>query len=70
MARAITIRRENFETGSLEQLIYEETEKRLEEMQSDSYEFPKQMTKTDYTVIAVSVIVCIGLIIACMLGGI
>ena len=55
---------------SIEQLIYEETEKRLEEMQSDSYEFPKHMTKTDYTVIAVSVIVCIGLIIACMLGGI
>ena len=25
---------------SIEQLIYEETEKRLEEMQSDSYEFP------------------------------
>ena len=39
-------------------------------MQSDSYEFPKQMTKTYYTVIAVSVIVCTGLIIACMLGGI
>ena len=55
---------------SIEQLIYEETEKRLEEMQSDSYEFPKQMAKTDYTVIAVSVIVCTGLIIACMLGGI
>ena len=55
---------------SIEQLIYEETEKRLEEMQSDSYEFPKQMTKTDYMVIAVSVIVCTGLIIACMLGGI
>ena len=55
---------------SIEQLIYEEMEKRLEEMQSDSYEFPKQMTKTDYTVIAISVIVCTGLIIACMLGGI
>ena len=55
---------------SIEQLIYEETEKWLEVMQSDFYEFPKQMTKTDYTVIAVSVIVCTGLIIACMLGGI
>ena len=30
----------------------------------------RDRTKTDYTVIAVSVIVCIGLIIACMLGGI
>ena len=59
-----------YKRGEAVYLIYEETEKRLEEMQSDSYELPKQMTKTDYTVIAVSVIVCIGLIIACMLGGI
>lgn len=30
--------------GSIEQLIYEETERRLEIMQSDTYEFPKKMT--------------------------
>ena len=31
--------------GSIEQLIYEETERRLEIMQSDTYEFPKKMTR-------------------------
>lgn len=55
---------------SIEDLIYEETEKRLEIMQSDSYEFPEQMTKADYVVIAAAVVVCLILIIACMLGGI
>lgn len=33
--------------GSIEQLIYEETERRLEIMQSDTYEFPKKMTRVD-----------------------
>lgn len=55
---------------SIEQLIYEETEKRLEIMQSDSYEFPEQMKRTDYIIIAAAVILCLILIIACMLGGI
>ena len=38
--------------GSIEQLIYEETERRLEIMQSDTYEFPKKMTRVDYGIIS------------------
>lgn len=41
--------------GSIEQLIYEETERRLEIMQSDTYEFPKKMTRVDYGIIIASV---------------
>ena len=41
--------------GGIEQLIYEETERRLEIMQSDSYEFPKKMTRVDYGIIIASV---------------
>lgn len=52
------------EQKSIEQLIYQETEKRLKEMESDTYEFPKKMTKVDYIIIAVSVIVSLGLIAA------
>lgn len=55
---------------SIEDLIYQETEKRLEIMQSDSYEFPERMTKADYAIITAAVVVCLTLIIACMLGGI
>ncbi len=56
------------EQKSIEQLIYQETEERLKEMESDTYEFPKKMTKVDYIIIAVSVIASLGLIAACMLG--
>ena len=55
--------------GSIEQLIYEETERRLEIMQSDSYEFPKKMTRVDYGIIIASVAASLGLIVTCMLGG-
>ena len=41
--------------GSIEQLIYEETERRLEIMQSDTYEFPKKMTRVDHGIIIASV---------------
>ena len=54
--------------GSIEQLIYEETERRLEIMQSDTYEFPKKMTRVDYGIIA-SVAASLVLIVTCMLGG-
>ena len=56
------------EQKSIEQLIYQETEERLKEMESDTYEFPKKMNKVDYIIIAVSVIASLGLIAACMLG--
>ncbi len=55
--------------GSIEQLIYEETERRLEIMQSDSYEFPKKMTRVDYGIIIASVAASLVLIVTCMLGG-
>ena len=55
--------------GGIEQLIYEETERRLEVMQSDSYEFPKKMTRVDYGIIIASVAASLVLIVTCMLGG-
>ena len=48
--------------GSIEQLIYEETERRLEIMQSDTYEFPKKMTRVDYGIIIASVAASLALI--------
>ena len=55
--------------GSIEQLIYEATERRLEIMQSDTYEFPKKMTRVDYGIIIASVAASLVLIVTCMLGG-
>ena len=55
--------------GGIEQLIYEETERRLDIMQSDSYEFPKKMTRVDYGIIIASVAASLVLIVTCMLGG-
>lgn len=55
--------------GSIEQLIYEETERRLEIMQFDTYEFPKKMTRVDYGIIIASVAASLVLIVTCMLGG-
>lgn len=55
--------------GSIEQLIYEETERRLEIMQSDTYQFPKKMTRVDYGIIIASVAASLVLIVTCMLGG-
>ncbi len=55
--------------GSIEQLIYEETERRLEIMQSDTYEFPKKMTRVDYGIIIASVAASLVLIVTCLLGG-
>ena len=55
--------------GSIEQLIYEEPERRLEIMQSDTYEFPKKMTRVDYGIIIASVAASLVLIVTCMLGG-
>ena len=55
--------------GSIEQLIYEETERRLEIMQSETYEFPKKMTRVDYGIIIASVAASLVLIVTCMLGG-
>ena len=55
--------------GSIEQLIYEETERRLEIMQSDTYEFPKKMTRVDYGIILASVAASLEMIETGQRGG-
>ena len=49
-------------------LIDEETEKRLDLMQSPEYVFPKQAGKSDAIAIVVSIIICAALIFGCMTG--
>ncbi|PWJ69683.1 hypothetical protein B0O40_2055 [Ruminococcaceae bacterium R-25] len=49
-------------------LIDEETEKRLDIMQSPDYEFPKKAGMTDYVFICLSIIISIVLIVLCMTG--
>jgi len=49
-------------------LIYDETEKRLGEMGQPGYPFPDRATKKDAIGIIAAIIVCIGLIAACMAG--
>lgn len=53
---------------SIEQMIYDETEKRLAEMQKPDYVFPKKITKADIIGIAISVAVSVVLIVLCMVG--
>ncbi len=53
---------------SLEELIYSETEKRLEEMERPGYEFPERIGKTDVWIIIGSVLICSVLIALCMMG--
>jgi len=53
---------------SIEELIYEETEQRLKEMSSPSYQFPKKADKADYIGILGAVFTCLILIILCMTG--
>ena len=53
---------------SIEQMIYDETEKRLAVMQSPDYVFPKKITKADIIGIVSSVAVSIVLIVLCMIG--
>ena len=52
----------------LEDLINEETAKRLEIMEQPDYEFPKRMGKGDFVIIAVAVAVSLVLIALCMTG--
>lgn len=49
-------------------VIEEETEKRLLEMESPEYEFPKKATKADAIGIVAAILVCLVLIILCMTG--
>lgn len=53
---------------SIEKIIYEETEKRLEIMAKENYEFPKRIGKTDWFFIWGIVIISIFLVVLCMMG--
>lgn len=41
----------------------EEIEKRIDEMESKDYEFPKRFSKKDYMIVAILVIFCLIMII-------
>lgn len=43
--------------------LNEEIEKRIEEMESGSYEFPRRFSRLDYTITAVVAAICLALII-------
>ena len=51
---------------NLEELIYEETKKRLEIMESKEYEFPEKISKTDSYIIISIIILSLLLIVLCM----
>ncbi len=53
---------------SIEKVIYDETKKRLEIMEKDDYEFPKQIGRGDVIAIVGAVAVSLVLIILCMMG--
>ena len=53
---------------SLEELISEETAKRLDEMSAPDYEFPKKITRWDVVWMVVGVAVSTILIALCMTG--
>ncbi len=53
---------------SMAEPIYEETDKRLKEMQAPDYEFPKQATRADWIGIAAAIGFSILLIVLCMTG--
>lgn len=53
---------------TIEELIYEETDQRLQEMASPDYEFPKKADKKDWIGIIASCAVCLMLIVLCMVG--
>lgn len=53
---------------SIEEMIYEETERRLAVMEKPDYEFPARIGKGDAAAIAAAIAVCLGLIVCCMTG--
>ena len=53
---------------SIEELIYEETDRRLKEMAAPDYPFPSKAGKLDVIGIAAMTGTCLVLIILCMTG--
>lgn len=56
------------ENKTIEELINDETEKRLTIMERPDYKYPKKITKVDITVIVSGIFVCLSLIVLCMTG--
>lgn len=54
--------------NTIEQVIYDETKKRLAEMQSPAYEFPPKIDKRDIIAILIAIGVCALLMVLCMTG--
>lgn len=52
----------------IEDLIYEETEKRLKIMESKSYVFPEKIGKTDIFAIIFLIVISVFFTILCMIG--
>ena len=57
-------------TSEIEELIANETKRRLEEMESPNYVFAQQFLKSDFTIVIVLVLINLILIILAMTGGI
>lgn len=53
---------------NIEELLYEETEKRLDIMESKEYKFPEKITKLDGYIIMGIIVLSLVLIILCMSG--
>ncbi len=51
---------------NLEELIYEETKKRLDIMESKEYKFPEKISKTDSYIIISIITLSLLLIVLCM----
>ena len=56
--------------SEIEQLVADETERRLEEMESPDYNFAQPFLKKDFTLIGVIIGINLILIILAMTGGI
>ena len=57
-------------TSEIEELIANETKRRLEEMESPHYVFAQPFLKSDFTIVIVLVLINLILIILAMTGGI
>lgn len=53
---------------SIEELIYEETDRRLKEMADPAYPWPRKADKNDAIAIVVGICISLLLIILCMTG--
>lgn len=56
------------ENKTIEEIIYEETDKRLKEMESPGYQFPKKADAKDVIGIVAAVAINLLLIVLCMMG--